>query len=130
MLHKRLTSSAVNTKDGSQAKVFHIPVYLGRYFNAAWQKYSDPSDAWMINKECHGQDSVACWAEKWIVAENVCLEPLLSAYKATACSGRRQCCSVLIDLASAKAENSTRVVVTSITGDKYAQLPGSSGLQC
>lgn len=95
VLHKRLSSSAVNTKDGTQAKVFYIPVYLGRYFNAAWQKYSDPSDAWVINKECHGLDSVACWAEKWIVAENVRPRPHLPAYKSTACSGRGQCCSVL-----------------------------------
>lgn len=71
VLHKHLTKSSVNAKDGEQAKVFYIPVYLGRYFNAAWQKYSDPSDAWLINKECHGLDLVDCWAEKWIVAENV-----------------------------------------------------------
>lgn len=71
VLHKHLNKSPVNTKDGAQAKIFYIPVYLGRFFNAAWQKYSDPSDAWIINKECHGLDSVACWAEKWIVAENV-----------------------------------------------------------
>ena len=71
VLHKHLTKSSVNTKDGGQAKIFYIPVYLGRFFNAAWQKYSDSSDAWLINKECHGLDSVACWAEKWIVAENV-----------------------------------------------------------
>ena len=71
VLHKHLKKSSVNTKDGEQAKVFYIPVYLGRYFNAAWQKYSDPSDAWFINKECHGLDLVDCWAEKWIVAENV-----------------------------------------------------------
>ncbi len=73
VLHKHLNKSPVNTKDGAQAKIFYIPVYLGRFFNAAWQKYSDPSDAWIINKECHGLDSVACWAEKWIVAENVSL---------------------------------------------------------
>ena len=71
VLHKHLTKSPVNTQDGEEAKVFYIPVFLGRYFNAAWQKYSDPSDAWLINKECHGLDEVECWAEKWKVAENV-----------------------------------------------------------
>ena len=71
VLHKHLTKSPVNTQDGGEAKVFYIPVFLGRYFNAAWQKYSDPSDAWLINKECHGLDEVECWAEKWKVAENV-----------------------------------------------------------
>ena len=71
VLHKHLTKSPVNTQDGEEAKVFYIPVFLGRYFNAAWQKYSDPSDAWIINKECHGLDEVECWAEKWKVAENV-----------------------------------------------------------
>ena len=71
VLHKHLTKSPVNTQVGEEAKVFYIPVFLGRYFNAAWQKYSDPSDAWLINKECHGLDEVECWAEKWKVAENV-----------------------------------------------------------
>lgn len=82
VLHEHLNNSSVNTKDGGQAKIFYIPVYLGRYFNAAWQKYSDTSDAWIINKECHGLDSVACWAEKWIVAENVSTSASLS-YLAT-----------------------------------------------
>lgn len=71
MLHKHLTESEVYTKDAMAAKVFFIPVYLGRFFNAQWQRFSDPSDAWLINKECHGLDLVDCWAEKWVVAENV-----------------------------------------------------------
>lgn len=79
VLHKHLSQSDVNTKDPSQAKLFFIPVYLGRYFNAQWQRFSNPSDAWLINKECHGLDSVDCWAEKWKVAENV---------SALACSNR------------------------------------------
>lgn len=71
MLHKHLLKSEVNAKDPATAKAFFIPVYLGRFFNAQWQHFSDPSDAWLINKECHGLDLVACWAEKWVVAENV-----------------------------------------------------------
>ena len=71
MLHKHLLSSRVNTRKPEQAKVFFIPVYLGRYFNVQWQRYSDPSDAWLINKDCHDLSPWDCWAEKWQVATNV-----------------------------------------------------------
>ena len=71
MLHKHLLSSRVNTRDPAKAKVFFIPVYLGRFFNAQWQAYSDPADAWHINRDCHGLSPWDCWAEKWSVAVNV-----------------------------------------------------------
>jgi hypothetical protein len=71
VLHKRLQNSTVSTKDGKRARLFFIPVYLGKYFNHQWQRFSDPSDAWLINKECHGLDAADCWTEKWLVAENV-----------------------------------------------------------
>ncbi|BDA49002.1 probable glucuronosyltransferase [Coccomyxa sp. Obi] len=79
VLHKHLMESDVNTKDPTAAKVFFIPVYLGRFFNAQWQHFSDPSDAWLINKECHGLDLVDCWAEKWVVAENATSDLVRSA---------------------------------------------------
>lgn len=71
VLHKHLLKSQVHTEDGERARMFFIPVYLGRFFNHVWQQFSDPSDTWVINKECHGLDAVACWGEKWMVAENV-----------------------------------------------------------
>jgi hypothetical protein len=71
VLHKHLLSSRVNTRDPAQAKLFYIPVYLGRFFNAQWQAFSDPADAWLINRDCHGLSPWDCWAEKWRVAVNV-----------------------------------------------------------
>ena len=77
VLHKHLLSSRVNTRKPEQAKAFFIPVYLGRFFNAQWQRYSDPNDAWLINKECHGLSPWDCWEEKWQVAINVSVPTLL-----------------------------------------------------
>ena len=71
MLHKHLLSSPVSTKDATQASIFFVPVYLGRLFNHQWQQFSDPSNAWLINRECHGLSAWDCWAEKWDVAVNV-----------------------------------------------------------
>ena len=71
VLHKHLLGSPVSTRDPARASIFFIPVYLGRLFNHHWQRYSDPSDAWLINRDCHGLSPWNCWAEKWDVAINV-----------------------------------------------------------
>lgn len=71
VLHKHLLGSPVSTRDPAQASIFFIPVYLGRLFNFQWQQFSDPSNAWLINRDCHGLSAWDCWAEKWEHAVNV-----------------------------------------------------------
>lgn len=63
----------MNTKDPEQARAFFIPVYLSRLFNHEWQQFSDPSDPWLINRDCHGLAPWHCWSEKWSIAINVSL---------------------------------------------------------
>lgn len=72
VVHQHLLNSEIRTRDPARAQLFFVPAYLGRYFNAYWQQWSTPGDAWDITKDCrpeHTDDE--CWWEKWTSAKQV-----------------------------------------------------------
>lgn len=78
MLHQHLLQSKVRTEDPDQAQLFFIPVYLGRHYNWFWQQWSDPNNAWDLNKECLPTHTpVECFWDKWDRAKEVKLIALL-----------------------------------------------------
>ena len=87
MVHQHLLNSEIRTRDPARAQLFFVPAYLGRYFNAYWQQWSTPGDAWDITKDCrpeHTDDE--CWWEKWTSAKLVCSDALaLLAQKCVHC---------------------------------------------
>ena len=72
VVHRHLLESEIRTLDPVRAQLFFIPAYLGRFFNAHWQQWSTPGDAWDIAKDCKPEQTAdACWWEKWTGAKNV-----------------------------------------------------------
>lgn len=71
MLHQHFLQSPVRARSAAAAKLFFIPVYLGRYFNFYWQQWSEEGDAWAITSDCRGMEAEPCWMEKWERAQNV-----------------------------------------------------------
>ena len=83
MLHEHFLGSSLRTDDPEQARLFMVPVYLGRYYNSFWQQWSTPGNPWEIVQDCeprHRAGSPECWWEKWMWAKGVRI-----AYNATAC---------------------------------------------
>lgn len=57
-LHRRLMASRVRTRDPTTAKLFLLPVYVGRYYDYYWQKWSPDGQPWAVPGPSGG------W-EKW-----------------------------------------------------------------
>ena len=76
VLHEHFQGSPVRTEDPEKAQLFMIPVYLGRYYNWFWQRWSTPGNPWEIVGDCeprHRVGSPECWWEKWMWAKGVSL---------------------------------------------------------
>lgn len=72
VVHQHLLNSEIRTRDPARAQLFFVPAYLGRYFNAYWQQWSTPGDAWDITKDCRPEHTDGeCWWEKWTSAKEV-----------------------------------------------------------
>eukprot|EP00884_Botryococcus_braunii_P017223 jgi/Botrbrau1/4184/Bobra.0192s0044.1 len=57
-LHRRMMASRVRTADPDAAKLFLLPVYVGRYYDYYWQKWSPDGQPWAVPGPSGG------W-EKW-----------------------------------------------------------------
>lgn len=78
LLHKHLMESRVRTKDPAEAKLFFIPVYLGRHFNWFWQQWSAPDNAWDVHEDClPSHTPPECFWDKWDRAKQVWQIPLV-----------------------------------------------------